>query len=70
MSDRQTKQPETDWNMLARMDPTVRSMMEAGTPMTRANYIDAKWGAPGTVDFPDEWTMEHEMDIPAAFDGT
>jgi hypothetical protein len=50
------------------MDPTVRAMIEAGAPLTHANYIDAQWGALGTVDFPNEWTMQHEMAIPSAFD--
>jgi hypothetical protein len=61
---------ETDWAAVARMNPTVRAMIEAGTPLTRANYIDVKWGAPGTMDHPEEWTIEHEMDIPAGFEGT
>jgi hypothetical protein len=47
---------EIDWNAVAEMNPTVRAMIKAGTPLTRANFIDAKWGAPGGDDFPDEWT--------------
>jgi hypothetical protein len=43
------------------MDPAVRCTIETGSQLTRTNHIDANWSAPGTVDFPDEWTMEHEI---------
>jgi hypothetical protein len=38
----------------------VRCAIETGSLLTRTKHIDAKWSAPGTEDFPDEWTMEHD----------
>lgn len=55
---------QVDWNQYAH-DPCVRMMLRAGTPMTRENYIGVKYGSPGTEDYPQEWTDEHEDSLPA-----
>ena len=44
MSDRRTKQPQTDWAMVAEMNPTVRAMIKAGTP---GPSTSTPGGAPG-----------------------
>lgn len=51
---------ETDWNALAEMNPTVKSMLAAGVPMTRENYLDAHFNG----DVPEEWNEEAEMGLP------
>jgi hypothetical protein len=58
---------DTDWEALARLDPTVKMMREARCPMTREHYIDMKYGAPGSEDYPEEWTTEHEDSLPEPF---
>lgn len=62
-------QPEddTDWELIARSDPMVRLMLKHNVPLTRENYIDMVYGAPGTEDFPKQWTPEHEADLPGPF---
>ena len=51
---------DIDWHAMAEMDPTIKSMLAAGVPMTRANYIDMHYnGEP-----PAEWNEEAEMGLP------
>lgn len=56
-----------NWDAIAEMDPTVEAMLSAGTPLTRENYIEAKYGMPGTMDYPKEWTRDHEDGLPWPF---
>lgn len=58
---------DTDWHAVADMDPAVKLMIQGGIPLTRENYIDMKYGAPGTEDYPKKWTPEHEADMPGPF---
>ena len=53
---------ETDWNALAEMNPTVKSMLAAGVPMTQENYLDARFNG----DVPEEWNEEAQMGLPPA----
>lgn len=55
---------DIDWHAEAAMDPTLRAMMGASIPLTRENYIDAKYGS---EDMPEEWTEEHEASLPHPF---
>jgi hypothetical protein len=56
-----------NWGEIAKMDPVVHAMLGAGMPMTRENYISTNWGEPGTMDYPKEWTQEHEDMLPEPF---
>jgi hypothetical protein len=56
-----------NWDKLAEMDPILEMMQHAGVPLTREHYIEAKYGAPGTMDHPEQWTQEHEDDLPHPF---
>lgn len=67
MAETTQEQPQVDWQHWARLDPTVEGMLATGAPMTREAYIDAKYGQPGTPDYPVEWTDEHEWDMPQPF---
>jgi hypothetical protein len=58
---------EPDWDAVADMNPTVQIMRDTGIPLTRENYIGVKYGAPGTADYPEEWTWEHELGLPVVF---
>jgi hypothetical protein len=33
-----------NWEAEAEMDPTIRTMLRAGVPMTRENYLNAAFG--------------------------
>lgn len=64
------KSPEeqhVDWDKIAEIDPVVEMMQHAGVPLTRENYIETRWGMPGTKDHPREWTHEHEDMLPLPF---
>lgn len=56
-----------NWDAIAEMDPIVRIMRGANVPLTRENYIETKYGKPGTMDHPEEWTDEHEDELPHPF---
>jgi hypothetical protein len=43
-------------------DPVLRHMIDRGSPLTRETYIHTNW-----MDFPEEWTAEHEMQVPECF---
>lgn len=58
---------EPNWDKIAQMDPMVDAMQRAGTPLTRENYIREVYGNPGTPDYPQEWTAEHEAALPEPF---
>lgn len=47
----------------AHHDPVLRDMIAKGIPLTREAYLDMAWGN----DRPEEWTAEHEIDVPAVF---
>jgi hypothetical protein len=59
--------PQVDWAKEAEMDPTVDMMLSSGAPMTRERYILAKYGRPGSADYPEQWTDEHEDSLPGPF---
>ena len=59
-----------NWSQMVQSDPTIRMMLRANTPMTRENYIGVKYGSPGTEDYPEQWTDEHEDSLPAPFQRT
>jgi hypothetical protein len=44
---------------LGMKDPTVQRMLKRGIPLTRENWIDLAW-----PERPEEWTAEHEEEIP------
>jgi hypothetical protein len=56
-----------NWDKLAEMDPILDLMQGAGIPLTREHYISTKYGKPGSMDYPEEWTQEHEDDLPHPF---
>lgn len=56
-----------NWQAIRQMSPVVDMMMKSGTPLTRENYITAAYGKPGTADYPEEWTDEHEAELPEPF---
>jgi hypothetical protein len=58
---------DIDWDAEAAMDPILKAMRGQKTPLTRENYIGVKYGAPGTMDYPEEWTDEHEAALPHPF---
>lgn len=43
-------------------DPMLQHMLDRGMPLTRETYIARNW-----PDEPEEWTAEHEMELPACF---
>lgn len=49
-----------DWAAMAKSDPNIQQLEEAGVPMTRENYLDAAFD--GNV--PQEWNEEAEMGLP------
>lgn len=68
MSDKTPGAPgedNVDWNMMARSDPAIEEMAQAGVPMTRENYLDAQFD--GNV--PEEWNEESEMGLPPQLQG-
>ena len=58
------EQEQPNWNAIAEMDPVVEAMQHGGVPLTRENYIAAKYG---TMDHPKEWTQDHEDGLPWPF---
>jgi hypothetical protein len=58
---------EIDWDAEIAMDPILQALRDAKLPLTRENYIDLKYGEPGTEDHPEEWTEEHEAALPHPF---
>ena len=39
--------------------PTLQLMVEYGTPLTREEFIRSNW-----MGEPEEWTAEHEAEVP------
>jgi hypothetical protein len=47
----------------AKSPPMLRSMIQRGQKLTRANYLGAAWGN----DMPEPWTWGHEAELPECF---
>jgi hypothetical protein len=45
MSDVTPEDNDTDWEALEEAHPLLKWMRAGGVPLTRENFIDAKWGA-------------------------
>ena len=43
-------------------DPILQTMLRRGVPLTREAYVAMNW-----PDEPEEWTPEHEEQMPACF---
>jgi hypothetical protein len=56
-----------NWQAIREMSPVVDAMMKSGTPLTRENYIRANYGEPGDDGYPEQWTAEHEAELPEPF---
>jgi hypothetical protein len=46
----------------AEHDVVLQHMLARGVPLNRENYIALNW-----MDEPEEWTAEHEMEVPECF---
>ena len=42
--------------------PVLLHMLQHGMPLNRETYIASNW-----MDEPEEWTAEHEMELPECF---